>query len=64
MLINVVTELAREGVLSADDLVLMIQAIEESGISSGNGRLLIARGVEVNHVKNKEMVSGGITKDG
>ena len=69
MVVDVVTEFARgdalSGMLYADDLVLMSETIE--GLRSKFLKWKEAfesKGLKVNLVKTKVMVSGGITKDG
>ena len=67
--VDIVTELAREGVLSdlryADDLVLMSETID--GLRDEFMELMDvveSQGLKANLGKTKVMVSGGITKDG
>ena len=68
LVVNVVTEFAREGALSellyADDLVLMSETIQ--GLRDKFFKWTEAfesEGLKVNLWKTKVMVSGGITKD-
>ena len=69
VVVDVVTELAREGVLSellyADDLVLMSETIEGLWNKFLEWKEAFeSKGLNVNLGKTKVMLCGGITKDG
>ena len=69
VVVDVVTEIAREGVLSelsyADDLVLTSETIEGLWDTFLKWKeALDSKGLQVNHGKIKVMASGGITKGG
>ena len=66
---DVITKLARKGALSeleyVDDLILMSEAIQELWNKVRKLKELIEiKGLNINLGKTKEMVSGGIAKDG
>ena len=74
VVVDVVTEFAREGALSellyADNLVLMSEIIESLNCLTHQDKFLKwkeafeSKGLKDNHGKTKVIVSGGITKDG
>ena len=68
VLLDVVTEFAREGALSellyADNIVLMSETIDELENDFFKWKVFESKGFKVDLEKTKVMVSGGVTKDG